>query len=115
MSKRILSSPHEILRISNSKTVEVDIPEWDCKVLVGSLSGANRERWENERRKENATNIRAMLVAFTVVNEKGDPIFTEKDIAELNKKDWRALERIANAAIAFNIIGETNVEEEAKN
>lgn len=115
MSKRILSSPHEILRLSNTKTVEVDIPEWDCKVLVGALSGSNRERWENERRKDNPTNIRAMLVAFTVVNEKCETIFSEKDIAELNKKDWRALERISQAAVSFNVIGEANVEQEAKN
>jgi hypothetical protein len=56
-----------------------------------------------------------MLVAFTVVNHNGELLFSEKDIDTLNKKDWRALERIADAAISFNVIGQENVEAEAKN
>lgn len=116
MTKKLLTNAQDILRISNLKPVEVEIPEWDCRVLVGALSGVHRERWEQERRKEPQTNnIRAMLVAFTVVNERGELLFSEKDIEQLNKKDWRGLERIAEAAIAFNVIGQENVEELAKN
>lgn len=116
MTKKVLTNPRDILNIQNIKPVEVEVPEWGCTVLVGSLSGVNREKWEQERRKEPPpTTIRAMLVAFTVVNQNGELLFTEKDIDALNKKDWRALDRISEAAIAFNVVGQQNIEEEAKN
>lgn len=113
---KFLINKDEILRVNDSKTVEVEVPEWGGKVLIGAVSGENRERWEKEVKKDpQPHNIRALLVCFSVVDQQGKLVFTEKDIELLNKKNWKALDRIYDAAIAYNLIGEKNIVAEAKN
>jgi hypothetical protein len=43
-------------------------------------------------------------VALCVVDEKGDRMFRDEDVPKLAGKHGRALEKIVNAAMAFNAI-----------
>lgn len=115
MSK-FLFNKEDILRTPDSKPVEVDVPEWGGKVMIGAVSGENREKWEKEaQKKPQPPFIRAMLVAFSIIDDKGKLVFAEKDIEELNKKNWKALDRIYDAAVAYNLLGDKHIEGEAKN
>lgn len=113
---KMLFNREQIINLNDSRTVEVDVPEWGGKVLIGAVSGENREKWEKEaQKKPQPPYIRAMLVAFSIVDQQGKLVFSEKDVELLNKKNWKALDRIYDAAVAYNLIGEKNVETEAKN
>lgn len=113
---KFLTSKDDILKSEDSKPIELDVPEWGGKILIGAVSGENREKWEKEFvKKPQPPTVRAMLISFAVVDHAGKLIFTEKDIEALNKKNWRALDRVYDAVIAYNVIGQANVEAEAKN
>lgn len=112
-------SKQDILKADDSKTVELDVPEWGGKVLIGTMSGFARDQFEaaiiGKNGGVNSTNIRAKLAASTLMDNKGNLLFTDKDIAALGKKSAAALDRVFEAAQKLNRISESDVEELAKN
>lgn len=114
---QILTSKDEILRAADKVQIEeFEVPEWSCKVLLGLVSGQNREKFEHAQGKNPPTNnVRAMLVSFGLVDRDGNRLFEDKDIEALNKRDWRGLNRIYQKLIVMNLIGDKHVEAEAKN
>lgn len=95
-------------RIKQSEDIAretVEIPEWGCSVVVQTLTGnardayeewASRQRREAEERGEEPSiaGIRAMCAIASVVDEKGNPVFTMADHDWLGKKSAAALDRI---------------------
>ena len=76
-----------ILQAQDLPTEQVHVPEWGGDVLVRALTGAERDRFEQsivEQRgkstRMNLQNIRAKLVALTVVDEQGNRIFKDEDV-----------------------------------
>ena len=62
----------------------------------------------------NMRNIRAKLVALTVVDEAGQRIFTDDDVAALGGKSAAALDRLLPSPSGFLEISKEDVEELAK-
>jgi hypothetical protein len=87
---------------------EVFIPEWKGNVYVRALTGAERDQLERMIAKDNVS--RAAIVALCVVNEAGERLFTDKDVQKLATKHGSALERIVNAALAFNALTDEAIE-----
>jgi len=117
-----LLTREEILQADDLPVEDVDVPEWGGTVRVRTLSGAERDRFEGsitEQRgkkiKVKADNIRAKLVALSVVNEKGQPVFDEGDVRQLGKKSAKALDRVFDVAQRLSGISDEDVEELAKN
>lgn len=96
----------QILSSQDRPTKEVEVSEWGGSVLVASMSGADRDRFELSMKDEELHNIRARLVALTVVDESGDRIFTDKDITALGKKSAAALDKVFSAARELNGFGD---------
>jgi hypothetical protein len=112
----------QILQVKDLKTQQVEVPEWGGAVIVRCLTGAARDSFEaslvdgkGKSRAEGLVNLRARLVALSVVDEEGNPLFTEADIAALGKKSAAALDRIFEAAQRLNRLAQTDVETLAKN
>lgn len=114
-----LLSKDEILKSTDLKTMEVDVPEWGGTVMVSTMSGSARDRFEasivGKNGGMNTQNIRAKLVASTLVDEKGNLMFSDEDIIKLGKKSCKALDRIFEAAQKLNGIGDNDIETLAKN
>lgn len=112
-------SKDQILKADDSKTIEVDVPEWGGTVLIGTMSGFARDQFESaiigKNGGVNATNIRAKLAASTLIDDKGNLLFNDKDVAALGKKSAAALDRVFEAAQKLNRISEADVEDLAKN
>ena len=112
-----------ILKIDDLKKEEVNVPEWGGTIFVRSLTGLERDTFEeklfsNTRKGQvNTTprNIRAAMVAFCAVDEEGNRLFSESDIEALGKKSAAALNRIFEAAQRLNGWTSDDVEEMAKN
>jgi hypothetical protein len=111
-----------ILEADDIETRRVHVPEWGGDVLVRSMTGAERDAFEativQKRGKDyqvNMHNIRAKLAAWTIVDEKGEHLFSEVDVEALSKKSAGALQRIFNVSQELSGITAGDVEELAKN
>jgi len=98
-----LLSRDAILTINDLPTETVEVPEWGGAVLVRSLNGAERAQLEAETARfqkgdmSGLTNLRARVAVWCVVDERGQRLFTEKDVASLAGKHPDPLDRIFNA------------------
>lgn len=82
----------------------VAVPEWGGEVIVTTMTGAARDEWEqsivtNGRKVEN---VRAKLVAATVIDEEGRRLFSADDVQALGRLSSAALDRVCKAAQRLN-------------
>lgn len=112
----------QILSAQDFKTEEVEVPEWDGKVRVKSLTAKERDRFEagmiegrGKDRKTNLENLRARLVAKTVVDEQGNLLFSEKDVDALGEKNAAAIDKVFAVAQRLSKLRPEDVEELTKN
>lgn len=103
-------SRDEILSAIDIRIVQVEVPEWGGSVYVRALTGAQRDQYEESLIRWRATkgkqvaatvalgNARAKLVSLALVNEDGEPLFTDRDVAALGEKSAAALERVFDVA-----------------
>jgi len=105
MAKSQLLTKEQILSVDDSQSEIVDVPEWGGSVKVIGMTGAERDRFENSfqvgkgrKRRTELKDVRAKLVAWTVVDEKGERLFNASDIPALGKKSALALDRVFSVA-----------------
>jgi len=110
----MILSRDAILAAQDLKREEVAVPEWGGSVLVRTMTGAERDAWEQSLAKGgkiDVSNVRARLVASCVVDEAGSLLFTAADAQALGAKSGLALERVAKVAQRLNAITEEALEE----
>lgn len=113
----------DILAASDLKTRTVAVPEWGGDVIVRELTGADRDIFENAmvstgadgKKTADLTNMRAKLVALSIVGEDGARLFGVDDIVELSGKSAAALDRLFDVAQQLSGIGSAAVEDAGKN
>lgn len=111
----------EMLEANDHQIVKVAVPEWGGHVHVCTITGRQRDAWEQQMvgdrkaGKAQMANIRASLAVLTVCDEKGDPVFRPGDVDTLGEKSAAALDRIFEVASKINHLGEKDVEELAGN
>ena len=100
----------------------VDVPEWGGTVRVRTLTGFERDAFEQSvitrRGKQvdmNLENLRAKLAALTIVDEDGERLFSEADVQALAQKSAAALSRVFTVAQRLNGLTNEDVEELAEN
>ena len=108
----------EILQANDLVTERVDVPEWGGAVYVRGMTGLERDLYEDsileqrgKNRQVNLRNARAKLVALSVVDEAGQRMFSQTDVAALGKKNAAALQRVFNVATRLSGITEEDLEE----
>ena len=112
----------EIQKVEDRVYEDVETQEWGGQVRVRSLSGVERDAFETsvltgkgKHRDVNLKNLRAKLVALSVVDAMGAPLFTETDIKWLGEKNACALNKIFDAAQRLSGLREEDMEELVKN
>jgi len=118
----MLLNKEQILQIEDLPFEDVEIPEWDGMVRVRTMTGMERDAFEesivdfkNKDHKTNFQNLRAKLVAKTVIDENGNLLFMNEDVIKLGKKSAKALDRIFEVAQRLNGLGQKDIEELTKN
>lgn len=121
----ILSREKILGSAGKRQTKVVPVPEIEegGEVVVQSMTGAERDRFEsslviegkNGKTKADLKNVRARLVAATVVDDKGRKLFTVNDVEELGKISAAALDRMFSAARELSGMSEKDVEELTEN
>ena len=109
----------QILEADDIKTEAVPVPEWGGDVLVKSMTGTERDAFEQGiiggKEKVDMKNIRARLCAASIIDDKGVPVFSEDDIESLGKKNAAALDKVFAVAQRLSGIGKDDVDDLAKN
>jgi hypothetical protein len=109
-----------ILAATALKTEEVDVSDtvWGGVVLVRELRGRERDEWEAslavQRGKQmvpDVANMRAKLVARSVVGEDGEPLFSQQDVNALGELSAAALDRVFEVAARLSGLEEKDLEE----
>jgi len=108
----------EILKADDSKSEFVEVPEWGGAVYVSTMTAKERDIFEADvyrGGKVEMANLRAKLVALTVVDKEGRKLFQYKDAELLGKKSARALDRLFAVAQRINGLTKEDIEDLAKN
>src|SRR6266705_6281888 len=110
-----------ILAAAALKTEEADVPEWGGVVLVRELRGRERDEWEaslavqrGRQMVPDVANMRAKLVARTVVGDDLEPVFSQRDVAALGELSAAALDRVFEVASRLSGLNPDSVEEMGK-
>lgn len=118
---KILSAS-DIFSTEDNKLEKVDVPEWGGAVYVQGLTGRQRDAFElgvmeyNQKGDNSGVqNIRARLVAWCAVDEKGGRIFKDSDVARLGNKSAVALNRVFEVAQRLSGMTPSDIEEMAGN
>lgn len=117
-----LLTREQILEVQDIQTEVVDVPEWGGSVKVQGLTGEERDalessliRGKGKNASINMQNLRAKLVAASVVNGNGERVFTDQDAIALGKKSASALDRVFAVAQELSGITKEDIEELEKN
>jgi hypothetical protein len=107
-----------ILAQSKLPTEEVSVPEWGGSVTVRALTGAQRDAFEagciqqrGKKTERNLNNLRARLVALSVVDADGKRLFSDADAAALGELNAAALDRVYDAAARISGLNAKDQEE----
>ena len=118
----MLLTKDAILTANDLVTEDVEVPEWGGAVRVRSISGAERDAFEQAivtRKGKNVTtnmaNIRAKMVALSLVDESGQRLFSDSDVVALGRKSAAALDRVFSVAQRLAGLTDTDVDELAEN
>ena len=111
-----------ILQANDIQSEEISVPEWGGTVLVRALDGEERDALEasmiqgkGKNAQVNLKNLRAKLVARSIVDENGKRLFEDGDIPALAKKSAAALNRVYEVAQRLSGITPEDVDELTKN
>jgi hypothetical protein len=113
----MLLTKDQIQSAADRPTKLVEVPEWGGDLIVATMDGTLRARYEEYLRvgPGGFEKLRAVIVSLTVVDEAGQPLFTEDDVEWLNKKSGAALDRVFDAAIRLNKLRKADMDELEKN
>jgi len=108
----------QILQADDKHTQEVEVPEWGGRVIIKTLSGDERDQFEESiirGDKRDFKGIRAKLVALSAVDENGKRLFTFEEAKLLGEKSARALDRVFGAAQKLSGFTAKDMEELTEN
>lgn len=100
-----------ILAAGDIKLEKVAVPEWGGDVYIRTISGIDRDQFEEGYSEQKMKNFRSRFLVLTICDEKGDRIFTDAEVAELSKKSSLVLNRLFEKAWGFNAFTNEAIDE----
>jgi hypothetical protein len=110
----------EILQADDIQYDEVPVPEWGGTVRIKTLTGEERDAFEEKiiqrdpqgnRTGMDLAQFRAKLLVRTMVDSEGKRIFKEQDIHELGRKSSAAMDKVFVKVRDLNRMTDEDVEE----
>ena len=95
---------------------EVEVKALGAVLKFRVLTGEARDKFhELMQGNSSAAHFEASIVAATVVDDTGEPMFSAEDVAKLKASSAAAVGEVAKFAMEVNRIGATAEEQAAKN
>ncbi len=88
----------------------VPVPEWGGDVFVKTLSGTERDAFEDAYAENKMKAFRCRFLVLTLCDDKGQRLFEDGDVAELGKKSSVVINRLFESAWKHNAITNEAVE-----
>lgn len=110
----------EILAADDLQYADVPVPEWGGTVRIRTLTGEERDNFEEKIIKRDGqgnrvgmdlNQFRAKLLVRTMVDEDGKRIFTEQDIHALGRKSSAAMDKVFVQVRELNRMTDEDVEQ----
>jgi hypothetical protein len=107
----------DIVAFNDLKSETIEVPEWGGSVTIRRMTGGERDAYEADIFESKGSqlqlkreNFRAKLIARCLVDDNGERMFSDGEIAALSKKSAAALDRLFAACQRLN--GMTGAEQE---
>lgn len=121
-----MSIRDQIMQASDITTEKVHVPEWGVDVYLRTMTGTERDYFEQTAfggsdKEQKRRQIRATMVAFTMVvgpDVNAERVFDphkEAEIKQLGGKSAKALDRLFARAQKMNGVTEDDIEDLAGN
>ncbi len=118
MTKKLLGRD-AILAADDLPFEDVKVPEWGGTVRVRAITAGERDLFEQsviaDRENMGFRAIRARMASLSIVDAKGDRLFTEEDIEALDGKSAAAMDRVFEVSERLSGLGGDDVKELEKN
>ena len=112
-------SKDQILAIKDITVEEFHVPEWGGSIYLKALTAAEYDAFSADvsttRKDGGLSEMRAKLCAFSICDEAGNRLFSEREVDVLNKKNAAAITRIFLRAQELSGLGVDSVQEMIKN
>lgn len=110
----------QILQANDLRLMEVDVPEWQCKVWLRSWSAGERGRvysaYKKHQAGDNLGELLGCVLANTLCDQSGKLVFTgPEDYIDLANKSGEVCERLFLAAQQHNGMGQEAIDAAKKN
>jgi len=100
-----------ILAAKDTKLSEaLPVPEWGGEVRIKTLSGTERDAFEDAYAENKMKAFRCRFLVLTLSDDKGQRLFEDGDVAELGKKSSVVINRLFEAAWKHNAFTDEAVE-----
>lgn len=114
-----LLSKSAILGAADLKHEDVHVPAWGGTVRIRAMTGQERDEFRSAIATEEGHvpvgRFAAALLVACIVDEAGERLFSESDMAAVQKKSAASLDGPAAVAMRLNGLGGQAVEEAVKN
>ena len=103
-------SKKAILAANDVKLDKVHVPEWGDDVFIKTLSGTERDAFEDAYSTEKMKNFRSRFLVLTLCDDKGERLFTDEEVDSLGSKSAAVINRIFEKAWSLNAFRNEDVE-----
>lgn len=100
----------KILAAKDVKVESVPVPEWGDDVFIKTLSGTERDAFEDAYSADKMKNFRVRFLVLTLCDENGDRLFADSEVDELGKKSAGVISRLFEKAWAANAFRSEDVD-----
>ena len=114
-SKGILSAS-DILNAEDLDTVDVEVEAWGGAIRLQALSAAEAIKFTDSLKGDGKKNANVRIVLLSAIDEDGNRLFDNKELASLKEKNLRILNEIATKALVLNgLLNDEDNEDNLKN
>jgi hypothetical protein len=91
-----------IKKAQDWKLEKVEVPEWGGDVYLRTLSGTERDLFEDGYADQKMKNFRARFLALSLCDDNGERLYGDDEASELGTKSSVVLNRLFDKAWALN-------------
>lgn len=100
-----------ILAAGDFKLEKVSVPEWGGDVYIKTITGLDRDRFEDGYSEQKMKNFRSRFLVLTLCDDRGDRLFTDAEVEELSKKSSLVISRLFEKSWSLNAFTNEAVDE----
>lgn len=101
----------KILAATDTKISDpVAVPEWGGDVFIKTLTGTERDQFEEAYSQNKMKAFRSRFLVLTLCEKNGERLFSDADVDALSQKSSLVINRLFEVAWDFNAFSQNAVE-----